>query len=287
MADLLPDPSATPPQFDVAATRNRLRVALEDAGFRPDAFDGYLAFLGQLLAPTDPPTISDLRRYPDVAALVLTRDALAGELATATTMTVRFADDLLKREPRDRALAGVRAALVDVPGVVIAGAPALSHDLEAVVSRDLPRQFAAALAGIAVVLALHFRSVTAALLALSPTLVSAAALAAVMGLLDLRLNLVNGVIVPLLLGINVDYGIFAVVAARGRRGRARLSAACGALLTCCLTTSVGCGTLALTSVPAVQSLGVLIVVGVSACALGAAGLTLPLLLNAGRNEARP
>ena len=282
---LLPDPSADPPEFDAAEVRRRLGAELDAAGFRAEAFADYSRFLGRLLAPADPPSTADLLRYPNVAALVLTRDALAGGRATETVMTVRFADDLLDRDARDRALAAVRSAL-DLPGVTPTGAAALSHDLEAAVVRDLPRQFALALVAIAAALALHFRSVRDALLALSPTLVSGVALLGAMDALGLRLNLVNGVMVPLLLGINVDYGIFAVVAARGGRdGRAgRLSAACGALLTCAATTGVGCGTLALTSVPAVRSLGVLVVVGVAGCAVGAAGLTLPALLRRARSR---
>ena len=301
---LLPDPSADVPAFDVAAVRQRLVDALSDAGFDPAAFGDYLAFLGPLLAPGDPPTTADLLRYPKVAALVLTRDALAGEPATEAVTVVRFGDDLLRRGPREAALRGVREALDGLPGVTATGAPALSSDLEAVVVRDLPWQFGVALAVIAAVLAVHFRSVVDALLALSPTVVSGVALLATMEACGLRLNLVNGVLVPLLLGINVDYGIFAVVAARsgvaagpaprveGRpasdaRGKprgypdlahARLSPACAALLTCAATTAVGCGTLATTSVPAVQSLGILIVAGVCGCFVGAVGLTLPALL---------
>ena len=166
------------------------------------------------------------------------------------------------------------------PGVVATGAPALSHDLEAVVVRDLPLQFGVALILILAIMAAHFRSVTDAVLALSPTLLSAVGLLFTMEVLGLRLNLVNGVMVPLLLGINVDYGIFAVDAARaegGGRGES-LSAACTALVTCAATTCVGCGTLALTSVPAVGSLGILIVAGVCGCLLGTLAVTLPALL---------
>ena len=275
---LLPDPSADVPAFDVAAVRQRLTTALADAGFDPAAFGDYLAFLGPLLAPADPPTTADLLRYPKVAALVLTRDALAGRPATEAVTVVRFGDDLLRRGPREAALGGVREALDGLPGVTATGAPALSSDLEAVVVRDLPWQFGVSLAVIAAVLAVHFRSVADALLALSPTIVSAVALLATMEALGLRLNLVNGVLVPLLLGINVDYGIFAVVAARSGVAADRLAPACAALLTCAATTAVGCGTLATTSVPAVQSLGVLIVAGVLGCFLGAVGLTLPALL---------
>ena len=279
---LLPDPSADVPAFDVAAVRRRLTTALADAGFDPAAFGDYLAFLGPLLAPADPPTTADLLRYPKVAALVLTRDALAGEPATEAVTVVRFGDDLLRRGPREAALAGVREALAGLPGVTATGAPALSSDLEAVVVRDLPWQFGVALAVIAAVLAVHFRSVADALLALSPTVVSAVALLAAMEALGLRLNLVNGVLVPLLLGINVDYGIFAVVAARSGPDQSRLAPACAALVTCAATTAVGCGTLATTSVPAVQSLGVLIVAGVAGCFVGAVGLTLPALLRGRR-----
>ena len=276
---LLPDTAADVPRIDSDEVQTNLRAALQTAGFNPSAFASYLVFLAELVHPTHPPTVADLLRYPKVAALVLTRDALAGKPATESVTLVRFDADLLQRAPRERALDGLREALAGLPGVVATGAPALSHDLEAVVVRDLPLQFGVALVVILAIMAVHFRSVTDALLALSPTLLSAVGLLFTMEVLGLRLNLVNGVMVPLLLGINVDYGIFAVDAARAGASRGEsLSAACTALVTCAATTCVGCGTLALTSVPAVASLGVLIVAGVGGCLVGTLAVTLPALL---------
>ena len=283
---LLPDPANPPPPVDADAVVLSLNAALDDAGFRPDAFAEYAAFLRLLANAGDPPNVADLLKYPAVASLVLPRSVLDGEPATASVSVIHFDTELLDRAGRDAALAGVREALAGMEGVVATGAPALGSDIESAILRDLPREFGLAIALIGVTLALFFRSPGRALLALSPTLVSAVLLLWAMEAFGLRLNLVNGVLVPLLLGINVDYGIFAVVAARGEGDvRERLRAACGALVTCAATTSVGCGTLALTSVPAVRSLGILIVVGVVGCVVGTLGVTLPALL--WRGDHRP
>ncbi len=279
---LLPDPSNPPPQIDAEATVARLDAALADAGFRPEAFSEYATFLRLLASERRLPSVGDLLKYRDIASLVLPRAALDDQTARRSVSVIHFETELLDRDSREAALAGVRQSLAGMEGVVATGAPALGSDIEAAVLRDLPREFGLAIGLIGLTLALYFRSIGQALLALSPTLVSGVLLLLAMELFGLRLNLINGVMVPLLLGINVDYGIFAVVAARagGQASDAheRLRAACGALVTCALTTSVGCGTLALTSVPAVQSLGILIVVGVLGCMVGTLGVTLPALL---------
>src|SRR6185437_4062213 len=61
-----------------------------------------------------------------------------------------------------------------------------------------------------------------AALALAPTLFSFLVLLAVMHLAGQKLNMINLVAVPLLIGIDVDYGIFLVSLARPQKIRARL-----------------------------------------------------------------
>jgi predicted RND superfamily exporter protein len=101
-----------------------------------------------------------------------------------------------------------------------------------------------------------------------------------------RLNMINLVAFPLLIGIDVDYGIFIVSAAR--RGALRglsddqiadkLAPASSAVILCAATTFIGFGTLIFTSVPAVQSLGAAVAVGVATCAAATFLLVAPTLV---------
>jgi predicted RND superfamily exporter protein len=118
----------------------------------------------------------------------------------------------------------------------------------------------------------HFRSAKLAGLALLPIAISLLCVAAFVSLGGVRLNILHTVMVPLLLGINLDYGIFAVHAWHTSRDQRELSghfpAAFAALIICGGSTTIGFGSLIITSVPAVESLGWLINVGVGTCVLG-------------------
>jgi predicted RND superfamily exporter protein len=111
-------------------------------------------------------------------------------------------------------------------------------------------------------------------------------LLAVMRLGGIKLNMVNLVAAPLLIGINIDYGIFLVSLARaaGNRGATRLElmeeigTSCHAVLVCALTTVLGFGSLVFMAIPAVRSLGVAVSVGVTASLAATVLFLAPLLL---------
>jgi predicted RND superfamily exporter protein len=98
--------------------------------------------------------------------------------------------------------------------------------------------------------------------------------------------MINLVAFPLLIGIDVDYGIFVVSAAR--RGALRglsddqiaekLAPASSAVILCAATTFIGFGTLIFTSIPAVRSLGAAVAVGVVTCAAATFLLVAPTLV---------
>jgi predicted RND superfamily exporter protein len=95
--------------------------------------------------------------------------------------------------------------------------------------------------------------------------------------------MVNLVAIPLLIGIDVDYAVFIVSAARLRKRsspevfEAQLVTSCHAIAMCAGTTILGFGSLACTSVPAVRSLGVAVSVGVLSCLLATIFCLLPLV----------
>jgi predicted RND superfamily exporter protein len=133
---------------------------------------------------------------------------------------------------------------------------------------------------------MQFRNVTDCLLATLPAVFGLACLLAFMRLSGMKLNLINLIAFPLLVGIDVDYGIFLTAACRrremnglsGQQLRARLHPASSAVLLCAAATTLGFGSLAFCSIPAVQSLGVAMMVGVAACVIGTFFLTVPTLI---------
>ena len=232
LATLLPDPRVAPARIaatgPVVADRvvNDFQSVMADAGFNLDAqpIKNYSTFLRVLLTQHAPPTIRDLLPYGTLARTMLPRAAFSSNTAhSSDAITVVFMRHTFSdRAYRDRAVNGVRTALDGLSGATPTGLSVIAFDTEAAVRRDLPVLACIALAAVALYLAVHFRSVTNAALALAPTIFSFLVLLAVMHLAGQKLNMINLVAVPLLIGIDVDYGIFLVSLARSKNIPARL-----------------------------------------------------------------
>ncbi|MDB5329773.1 MAG: hypothetical protein JWP03_924 [Phycisphaerales bacterium] len=327
LAGLLPDPRVADARVaETGAARADKVVAdfqsvVGQSAFNPDAPDlqNYAKFLRVLLTQS-PPTIASLLPYRRLAETLLPRSAFAGRgtaLPRGDAETppgravpraeqaspgapVREALTLVflggstdERGPRDRAVEGVRALLADEPGATVTGLSVISHDTEQTVRHDLPRLMLWAVLATAAYLIFHFRNATDALLALAPTAFSLVVLLAAMRLAGQKLNMVNLVAAPLLIGIDVDYGIFLVSLARAKQLRretapellTRIAPICHAVVMCAAATIAGFGSLVWTSVPAIRSLGFAVAVGIAACLFSVLFLLVPAFLRlAGGDE---
>jgi predicted RND superfamily exporter protein len=294
LASLLPDPDVAQARIDATGPKYADRViadfraAVADSIFDPTAFEPYEGFLRTLLTSTNPPTIADLARYPSLADNILPASAFerGAPLPTEaiTLVFLRQGDDT--REARDKAVTAIRSALSGLDGATLTGLSVLGHDVELSIRRELPRLVLAAVIVAALYLVIHFRNARDCVLAMLPSVFSLICLLAFMRLSGAKLNMVNLAAFPLLVGIDVDYGIFLVSAARSRRvgtmERAELfvglEPASGAVLMCAASTLLGFGSLAFTSIPAVRSLGQTVAIGVIGCVIGTFCLALPLIV---------
>jgi predicted RND superfamily exporter protein len=240
LASLLPDPAVAArrqplPQADVDRIAADFRAAMTDAGFAPPAYEPYADFLKLALTqrlrvgggpPADtaqpPPGVEALRPFPALWRSLLPSTAAAGELPTEAITLVFVDRPTDQREPRERLVNTAHAALAGVDGATLTGLPVISLDTEQATRRDLPLLLGIAGGVVLVVLLAYYRSFWRTALALLPLVFSLTVLAAVARLTDTKLNLVNLVALPLLIGIDVDYGIYFVSLAGGRRtGRRR------------------------------------------------------------------
>ena len=139
-------------------------------------------------------------------------------------------------------------------------------------------------------LAIHFRNLIDAILSLLPAIFGMLVAAAVLRLAGQKLNMINLVAVPLLIGIDVDYGIFLVTLSRFRDVQKqdakalarRISPATHAVIVCATATLLGYISLIWTSVPAERSLGIAAAVGIAACLAGVVFLLVPILFSLAR-----
>ncbi|MDX1388719.1 MAG: MMPL family transporter, partial [Acidobacteriota bacterium] len=131
-----------------------------------------------------------------------------------------------------------------------------------------------------VILLIDFRGAREAGLAMIPLFIGMVWMLGWMGVLGLSFNFANLIAVPLVIGVGIDNGVHVIHRLRieGERGMGEVLRHTGrAILIASLTTMIGFGSLALASHRGLESLGVMLLLGVGSC-LVTATVVLPNLL---------
>jgi hypothetical protein len=244
-----------------------LATALRGAGFRPEAFREYEGHLRRMLRPGPGPTRADLAEYPDLHRQLLPR----GEAANPDQALVwlRLEQPAQTRSEQEAMVEFLRSCLAGEERAAAVGQAVARQAIERLARRLAPIMLVVSLTGVMAWMLIQQRSVRAGIAAATPVGFALLALAAMMIALDQRLNLVNMIAMPMLVGVGVDYGIFTVAWARGgARARRAGHASAHAVTLCAATTLLGFGSLVTSHTPAIQSLGVTMLVGISACWAG-------------------
>ncbi len=145
-----------------------------------------------------------------------------------------------------------------MPGVRLVSPQSFSREVSGAVSSDLKRFIVLALIVVSLILLILLRNFYQALLALLPVLSGLLSMFGIMGALGISFNLFNLVAAILIIGVGVDYGIFMVY----RLFRGRDAATEKAVLVSGLTTLAGFGVLVLARHPALNSIGLTVLLGV-------------------------
>ncbi len=136
-----------------------------------------------------------------------------------------------------------------------------------------------ALAAIAILVLIHFRTISSVILALLPVAVGTTWTVGLMGLLGIPFNPANIMILPLVIGIGVTNGIHILNRFAEEQNPSILSKSTGkAVLVSALTTIAGFGSLIPAKHQGIASLGIVMSIGVGGCMLAALTF-LPALLN--------
>lgn len=292
-ATLLPDPDqvqarlTTDQVFDVDRTVADFEAAIENSMFDSNAYRDYAVFLRELLGRKPAPDLATLLRYPSVARLMLPSSAMRGENAPAEAIAVLFLDRPLdSRTTRDQAIHAVRTALDGLPGATLTGVAVVTQRMETLMWGELRRLLLIVIAGVVLCSFAYFQQPLDTFLSLLPAIFGVGCLLGAMNLIDLRLNMINLVGIPLSLGLGVDGGVFLVslAATHRRQGGSRqllterIGVGCHAIVITTATTVISFGTLVFTSTPAIRSLGEMMAIGTVACLVGAVFLLAPILL---------
>ncbi|MGA2229791.1 MAG: MMPL family transporter [Tepidisphaeraceae bacterium] len=276
LATWLPDPEVVAQrgkaltQAQAEKTVADFRAAVNESSFDMTAFEGYSLFLGRLLNPGPAPDIAALRKYPGLARDLLPANAADNTEAVTVVFTTGSEESAADR---DREIEALRGALAGLNGATLTGLPVIGHDADRAVLTELPRLLWIAAALVAGYLLLHFREPRQMMLSLLPAAFGLLTLAGIARFAGIRLNMINLVALPLLIGIDVDYGIYLVSLAR----KTAAQSGAHAVVVCATSMIAGYASLVFTSVPAIQSLGMIVSAGVACCLAGALFLLCPLL----------
>ena len=178
-------------------------------------------------------------------------------------------------EPMKAFIADLRAVDAGVTGVPVTHFESLGEMRRAFMVMSM-----LSLLAIIVLLSIDFRSLRDVLLALAPLLVGLVWTVAAMGLLGLSFNLANFFAAPMLIGLGVDSAVHILHRYHeggDRFNRLHLGHTRRAVILTALTTIIGFGALVIARHRGLQSLGLVMAIGSTACMLSSI-IVLPALL---------
>ncbi|MDR3108379.1 MAG: MMPL family transporter [Planctomycetaceae bacterium] len=159
------------------------------------------------------------------------------------------------------------------------GAPLQTYEASKQMQKGYIMTAIYAFAAVFVLLLIDMRSLKLTLLTLTPMLIGLAQTFGLLGFLGVPLNPANMIVLPLIIGIGIDYGVHIIHDYRERpneRYNMSTSTASAVLITA-LTTMLGFGTLMIASHRGLQSLGRVLVIGIT-CTLFTSLIVLPSVL---------
>jgi predicted exporter len=235
----------------------RIDRAFSATGFRPAAFGRFEAAVN---SPEAPPLRPEDFHGPPLSRLLDSLFEIEGRWAAVTYLrAVRSAPEI----------AGI---LSDLEGVHYVDQKQIIAEVYQGYRRSTVRMLVLGGAVVFLVLGLRYRSIHRGLLASLPALLGALATLGVLGVLGIPVNVVGAISLLIVLGMGVDYGVFAVDGAgRSQSQGATLSS----LLVSCVTSVFVLGVLALSEQPVLRAIGLSTATGVCvALALSPAVLVL-------------
>jgi hopanoid biosynthesis associated RND transporter like protein HpnN len=224
-------------------------------------------------------TLATLKRQPDSQPLTITglppelRDRYVGKTGHYR-LFVYPAENIWDYGALSRFVADVKAVDPDAHGTTVT-----TFEYLRVLKDGYARAALYAVIGAAILALVTFRAVGPALLALVPLGFGAVWTLGLMGVAGLPFNAANLLLLPLIVGVGIDNGIYLVHRVRERQDRPPLApSAAKAITLASLTNIVGFGSLMLSSHRGIWSLGFVVALGVL-CLWVASLTTLPSLLH--------
>jgi hypothetical protein len=186
--------------------------------------------------------------------------------------------DIWQHENQWEFISQVRQA-VAAEGTNVTGTPVQLYEYETLLKTSYQQAALYALIAIAIMVLIHFRSLSCVILSLFPVAIGCIWTGGLMGLFGIEFNPANIMTLPLVVGIGVTNGIHILNRVAEEQNASIFAKSTGkAVLVSGLTALTGFGSLILARHQGIQSLGFVMALGIAACMI--AGLTfLPAALH--------
>lgn len=265
--------------LDAEAVARTLREKADALGFAPDALAATETMLRQNLeraARGECVTLDELRR---LGAGALADQFFRPSPGGFTAAGYVFASGGLFAGARQEDVIGrLTATLAAAPGFALTGFQVVAYELTSRVRKDFRGVTALAIGVVVLLVLIGCRSWSGTLLSLVPVGVAFLWLLAAMQLRGLPFNVLNIVLLPMLVGLGVDYGIHLVFDARETGDvRASTRAVMLPMLVSAVTTVAGFGSLMGVNNPGVESMGELSAAGIAFTLIATIVVLAPLL----------
>ncbi len=268
-------------EIDADRAEERLRLALEENGFRVGAFADAFSSLRELLNAR-PVSLAELDRLGGLPFLrkFLRRDGEAYLSVAYLALADRFRHkestlDLVRRIETEAHGHGPSYARPAGADVTATGMKVLHDELEEHLRGTIGLISTLAILFITIVVSLAFRHFGWTFLAMLPVTVGVIWFLTILKLLTIPFNLLNVGILPMVIGLGIDDGVHMVCRftdEKPRTWRPVFSESGRAVLLTTLTTMCGFGSLVFAAHRGLASVGTLAVIGMAACLV--ASLTL-------------
>ncbi|HKR65763.1 MAG TPA: MMPL family transporter [Thermoanaerobaculia bacterium] len=265
-------------RFNYDRINKTFRAALEENGFRSEAYDSYMELFAQTLAPKEPISLDTLND-PDLLTFLrrFVKQTKEG------WMSVTYIYPAGSKWPRD--VPPKLLALNERTGGILTGINLVSGTLRRIVRADAVRSTTIGLVAVIVIMIVSFRRLRPAMLTFVPFLAGAIAMLGLMAIGGLQFNFMNIFVGLMIIGCGTDYAVYILHRyAESPKDFGVTAPETGkAVVMAALTTIVGYGSFALSHYPGLRSIGYASFFGIFFSGLAAITL-LPAILVSGRES---
>ncbi|MDY0190908.1 MAG: MMPL family transporter [Desulfuromonas sp.] len=227
-------------------------------GFSPQAFAPFIQWLPREVPPTDLAVWQRVGLAPLLNGLIVPRSNAANEDKSSNGDGHSAA--LISLIDEAALTPALQQSIASIDGAVVVAQSEFSRQLSAELATDFGKFISVACAVVVLVLILWYRRWRHVVLALLPVVSGLLFMFGTMSWLGLSFNLFNVIAAILIIGLGVDYGIFILSLCDGSGCQQSRRA----VLVSALTTMAGFGALVLAHHPAMNSIGVTVLLGISA-----------------------